>query len=199
MQKQKKCLIVEDNESNNDFMREWLKIYPFDLIFHTNIKAAKNALEAGLVNELGLLIVDIMLPSDQDAEETIRDLNEKRRVLLTKDKTGLKKSKMPSKFKVSDMLAAARLDKLIQGNLEMEGGIEIVETCRRMLADVDTQKPLAIPTLFLTGRSSYELERRAYNLVESGKATWLTKPVECQQIHDVLKQMLGCNKQQHTK
>jgi len=188
------ALVVEDDINREETLKVQLASQ-FNLIFVTNVKAAETVLTNGLAKELDLLIVDLMLPLDEIEAKRHRTLDAERMALFEEFASDTRSLESPRTFKETDRdQRLLNLDARVRKCLNMEGGIAVVEACRHALADGDTPKPLTIPTLFVTARESPSLEKHALELVERGKAEWLTKPVTRQQLDDALERVFFCRK-----
>jgi CheY-like chemotaxis protein len=141
------------------------------------------------------LIVDLMLPRNEDEFKRLEELERKRREKLhqliekTDHEEELNAETLGLRKDIDDM------DNDIEDCLDMEGGYEVLRKWAVALdpsGDKKNPRPLEIPVIFWTARGLPEVRNRCKSIVAEKYFKWFEKPTdELEVLETVVKMIQG--------
>jgi CheY-like chemotaxis protein len=156
-----------------------LKPLGIDLDIVKEMATASKRLE----NHLGAyfaLIVDIMLPPDEEKRKKAEGLENRRRDLLDKASGPAIPESQVDVSSIKREIDA--VDLALESLTDMEGGIRLLEEAAEKAGKI------AQLTIIFTARGLLDLKDRAEKCVEAGKFYWVEKPVSSDHIISILQE-----------
>ena len=145
--------------------------------------------------DIDALLIDLMLPKNENCNRLLEEgLFNKKGELIQESLLKLRAEKWKEliEFAGSDYqelntdISRIRkeldiIDENIDANLNLEGGVEILEEFNRISGKGDP-KVIEIPTIVITARGLPKLRKRCANLVKNGVFHWLEKPIRIEEV-----------------
>jgi DNA-binding response OmpR family regulator len=179
-------LIVEDESTVRKEAIEKLDLIG-TVIEAEHMEQARNILNKRW-DEIALIIMDIMLPKNEEDSKQIKNLLEEREKIYDKwidlEDEGCSKDD-PELIKIRFEVDA--FDNKIFSILENEGGIWLIQEC---ISKYGTNGKLSKPVLYLTARETESVCRKGLELLASDMGKWLIKPASPEQIETAVKLLL---------
>ncbi|MGC9973396.1 MAG: hypothetical protein ABSE56_22705 [Bryobacteraceae bacterium] len=175
-------LLIENDKELTALLE---KLLPWELrprkvatIVKHHVAEATEVLQTRFLDLRGL-IVDIMLPRNEEELGTLEDLEKSRREMLgelkeCRTQTGTEAEERIRGFR----LEIDELDAQIERAQDLEGGVNLLAA----VLNERHEEFITIPTVFFTARALPHLRARAEKLVKPGVFTWIQKPAPASAI-----------------
>ncbi len=186
----KLILVVEDEETIRSQIVNWLdNINNMKILQAEHMEEARQLLQTHS-EEIGLIVMDVMLPKDKRDAEEVKELIISREKAyddwLSADKEG--KNEEDPEWRNARFLVDT-FDRDIFKRLDVEGGINLI---LEYIKKKNIEK-IKIPLLFLSARENQHLRQTALELTTKECSEWLKKPIEKIDISAAVSKILYLN------
>lgn len=181
-------LVVEDEETVRQQIVQWMESLGYRTFLQAEHMEQAREILRDHWDEIGLIVMDVMLPRDESDARRIRDLVAQREsaysewlALEAEGRLDDDPDWLRARFAIDSY------DRQIFGLLDVAGGIHLMEECVNRYGGRRLQK-LA---LYLTARENRKLRDQGIDLIAEDEAYWLVKPVTAQEVLPAVRQLLA--------
>jgi len=172
-------LIVEDEQALRHRIKQWLELLGRPTFLEAEHMEKAREILRDHWDEIGLILMDVMLPEDESRAQQARDLIVRRESAydgwLALEEEG--RSDDDPDWRRAHFAVDAH-DRQIFELLNVEGGIDLIQERVNQGGGGRLQKPV----LYLTARENQHLRDQGMSLIIEGKACWLVKPITSQDV-----------------
>jgi len=182
-------LVVEDEKNIRERVVRWLES-PEQILLQAEHMVEAREIMRDHWGDIGLIVMDVMLPKDENDAQEVKRLIEIREEAYNKW-LGLEDKRQSDSDREwrKNRFAVDTLDRQIFDLLDTEGGIHLIQEHIN-----EEEKRLHIPVLYLTARESQSLMDEGLNLIARDKSEWLVKPITEEEFSSAVKRLLAKRK-----